>query len=98
MIYSLHPEAEADLRDAAEFYRERAGNSLSQSLLAEFEQSVNILLQHPGLGSPWRGRRWRQYLMKRFPYSLIYTVSAEAIYILAVAHHSRWPGYWRGRK
>jgi len=25
MIYSLHPEAEADLRDAAEFYRERAG-------------------------------------------------------------------------
>ncbi len=38
MIYSLHPEAEEDLRDAAEFYRERAGNSLSQSLLAEFEQ------------------------------------------------------------
>lgn len=44
MNYSLHPEAEEDLRDAAEFYRERAGNSLSQSLLGEFEQSVNILL------------------------------------------------------
>jgi plasmid stabilization system protein ParE len=48
MNYSLHPEAEEDLRDAAEFYRERAGNSLSQSLLAQFEQSVNVLLQHPG--------------------------------------------------
>ncbi len=46
MNYSLHPEAEADLRDAAKFYRERAGNSLSKSFLAEFEQSVNILLQH----------------------------------------------------
>jgi toxin ParE1/3/4 len=98
MNYSLHPEAEADLRDAAEFYRDRAGNSLSQSLLAEFEQSINILLQHPGLGSPWRRRGRRRYLMKRFPYSLIYTVSSEEIRVLAVAHHSRRPGYWRGRK
>jgi toxin ParE1/3/4 len=98
MNYSLHPEAEADLRDAAEFYRERAGNTLSQSLLAEFEQSVNILLQHPGLGSPWRGGGRRRYLLKRFPYSLVYTISVEEIRILAVAHHSRRPGYWRGRK
>jgi plasmid stabilization system protein ParE len=98
MNYSLHPEAAGDLREAAEFYRVRAGNSLSQSLLAEFEQSVNILLQHPGLGSPWRGRGRRRYLMKRFPYFLIYTVSAEEIRIIAVAHQSRRPGYWRGRK
>ena len=98
MNYSLHPEAQADLRDAAEFYRNRAGNSLSQSFLAEFEQSINILLQHPGLGSPWRRRGRRRYLMKRFPYSLAYTVSAEEIHILAIAHQSRRPGYWRGRK
>lgn len=98
MNYSLHPEAEEDLRDAAEFYRDRAGNSLSQSLLAELEQSVNILLQHPGLGLPWRGSGRRRYLMKRFPYSLVYTFSSEEIRILAVAHHSRRPGYWRGRK
>ena len=37
MNYWLHPEAEEDLREAAEHYRERAGNSLSQSLFAEFE-------------------------------------------------------------
>ena len=43
MTYTLHPEAEADLRDAAEFYRERAGNTLSRSLLEEFEHSVNLL-------------------------------------------------------
>jgi plasmid stabilization system protein ParE len=54
MKYSLHPEAEEDLRDAAEFYQKRAGSTFSQSLLGEFERSVNILLQHPGVGSLWR--------------------------------------------
>jgi hypothetical protein len=36
--------------------------------------------------------------MRRFPYSLIYTVIGDEVRILAVAHHSRRPGYWRGRK
>jgi plasmid stabilization system protein ParE len=52
MNYSLHPEASEDLRDAASFYREQAGTSLSQSFFGEFEQSINKLLQHPALGSP----------------------------------------------
>jgi toxin ParE1/3/4 len=98
MNYSLHPEAEADLRDASEFYRERADKTLAQSFLAEFEQSLTILLRHPGLGSSWKGRGRRRYLMKRFPYSLVYTISDQEIRILAVAHHSRRPGYWLGRK
>jgi len=97
MIYTLHPEAEADLRDAAEFYRERAGNTLSNSLLEEFERSVGVLLQYPAIGSPWR-RGTRRFLMQRFPYSIIYSTSSEEIRILAVAHQSRRPGYWRNRK
>ena len=98
MNYSLHPEALGDLRNGASFYRETAGTSLSQSFLAEFEQSINRLLQHPALGAPWRGRGRRRYLMKHFPYSLIYTVSRDEIRILAVAHHSRRPDYWTGRR
>jgi len=45
--YWLHPEAREDLREAAEFYRDNAGVALSQSVLAEFEHSVNLLLEHP---------------------------------------------------
>ena|SRR6476661_1785513 len=67
MNYSLHPEASEDLRDAASFYREQAGTSLSQSFFGEFEQSINRLLQHPALGSSWRGRGRRRYVMKHFP-------------------------------
>ena len=97
MNYSLHPEASEDLRDAASFYHEQAGTSLPQSFLGEFEQSINRLLQQPALGAPWRGRGRRRYLMKHFPYSLVYTVSDDEIRILAVAHHSRRPGYWASR-
>lgn len=98
MKYSLHPEALGDLRDAATFYREQGSTRFSQSFLTEFEQAVNKLLLHPLLGSPWRGRGRRRYLMKHFPYSLIYTVQGEHIRILAVAHQSRRPDYWVGRR
>ena len=97
MKYVLHPEAFLDLRDAATFYRERAGNSVSQSLLAAFERSVDLMLRHPQLGALWRHGK-RRLIIQRFPYSIIYTVRGEQIHILAVAHHSRRPGYWRRRR
>jgi plasmid stabilization system protein ParE len=97
MRYSLHPAAEEDLRQAAMYYQERAGNTLSQSLLTEFEHSINILLEHPRLGAFWRHDK-RRYVMKHFPYSLIYTISDKEIRIWAAAHQSRHPGYWSKRK
>lgn len=97
MTYSLHPEAEADLREAATFYEEQAGGSLAQAFLAEFEHSLARLLDHPEIGPTWRHGR-RRLVMGRFPYSVIYSVSSEEVAVLAVAHHSRRPGYWRGRK
>ena len=98
MKYSLHPEALGDLRDAASFYHEQAGTILSQSFLAEFEQSISKLLRYLALGSPWRGRGRRRYRMKHFPYSLVYTVIAEELRVLAIAHQSRRPDYWVGRR
>jgi len=44
--YWLHPEARDDLRDAADFYLGNASAALSQALLAEFENSVGLLLEH----------------------------------------------------
>jgi plasmid stabilization system protein ParE len=54
MKYWLHPGAREDLREAAEFYRERAGNVLTMSLLEDFEHAAALLLQHPSLGPVWR--------------------------------------------
>ena len=97
MTYLLHPEAEQDLPQAAKFYQERGGSLLSQPFLAEFERSVRLLVRHPQLGSLWRYGK-RRFVMRRFPYSLIHIGGGEELRILAVAHQSRRPGYWRGRK
>lgn len=35
--------------------------------------------------------------MRRFPYSVVYHLSGEVIRVIAVAHQSRRPGYWRGK-
>ena len=97
MNYWLHPEAREDLREAASFYRDNAGVALSQALLAKFEHPIGLLLKHPRLGGRWlQGKR--RYLMRRFPFSIIYALSGEQLRVLAVAHQSRRPGYWRGRK
>lgn len=97
MIYSLHPEAESDLREAAEYYRERAGTTIAQTFFGEFEHSITLLLERPLLGALWcHGKR--RLVMRHFPYSIVYTLAPKEIQVLAVAHQSRRPGYWRKRK
>lgn len=97
MIYLLHPEAESDLREAAEYYRAHAGAPIAQAFLGEFERSMTLLLEHPLLGTQWLHDK-RCLFMGRFPYSIIYTLVAREIHVLAVAHQRRRPGYWRKRK
>lgn len=35
--------------------------------------------------------------LRKFPFSLIYSMEKEGLLILAVAHHRRPPGYWAHR-
>jgi toxin ParE1/3/4 len=41
--------------------------------------------------------RFRRYLLQRFPYGIIYAVEGKVIYIAAVMHLKRKPGYWVSR-
>lgn len=94
MNYWLHPQAREDLQEAASFYGANAGVALSQALLAEFERSVALLLEYPALGANWRQGK-RRFLTMHFPFAMIYTVAGDRLVILAVAHQTRRPGYWR---
>lgn len=92
---AFHPEAEVEFARASEFYdAERAG--LGAEFVNAVDQATAFVLAHPDAGTPVRAglRRW---LVRRFPYSIIYREEPERVYVLAVAHQRRQPGYWRER-
>ncbi|HMN46589.1 MAG TPA: hypothetical protein PKE27_18580 [Povalibacter sp.] len=37
----------------------------------------------------------RHFVLRKFPFSVVYAVAGDMIYIVAVAHGSREPDYWR---
>ncbi len=93
LIYD--PAARAELLEAAVYYEEcRAG--LGQAFLSAVEHAVARLSNKP---LQWRkiGGRFRRCLVKQFPYGIIYAVEGNDIFVAAVMHLKRKPGYWRGR-
>lgn len=87
--------AEEELTTAAVFY-EKQRAILGDEFLEAVEAAVDQLLILPGLGRRIEAD-YRVFVMRRFPYSIVYQESANEIVIVAIAHHSRRPGYWRGR-
>lgn len=96
MSHWFHPAAERDLAEAAVFYHEQASLKVANAFVAEVEHSLEILERNQRLGSPFASGL-RAYLLRRFPYSLVYRESDTGPRVYAVAHHKRKPGYWQSR-
>jgi toxin ParE1/3/4 len=63
----------------------------------EFLQAVSFYdARVPGLGLRFITEIQR-CVGDKFPYSIVYVVLADVLFVLAYAHGSRRPGYWRTR-
>lgn len=91
----LDPEAKAELRQAAVFYEE-CRDGLGQEFLDALESAFDQIRRHPTLWRILKGR-FRRYLVHHFPYGVIYAVEGRTIYVAAVMHLKRKPGYWESR-
>lgn len=93
------PQAEAELRAAAEWYDDRAG--LGDELVLEVQTTAEGIAAAPEAFAPASGVHprvgARQAAVNRFPYRVIFVVLVDEIRIVAVAHTRRRPGYWRDR-
>lgn len=77
-------------------YLELRAKGLGRRLLAEVRRAESLIAQFPESAEEIRpGIRKRT--LRKFQYSLIYSIEEDALLILAVAHHSRRPGYWVSR-
>jgi toxin ParE1/3/4 len=95
MRYEFHPEAEQELFAAAERY-EREVPGLGFRFGAEINRVIQLLLDHPDLGSVV-DEPLRHFVLRRFPFSVVYAAHVDVLLVIAIAHGSRKPDYWRER-
>jgi hypothetical protein len=91
----LDSEANLEIRQAAEFY-EDCRKGLGQEFLDAVDLAFDQIQRHPRTWRILKGR-FRRYLLQRFPYGLIYAVDRQTIFVAAVMHLKRKPGYWVSR-
>ncbi|RJP59650.1 MAG: type II toxin-antitoxin system RelE/ParE family toxin [Deltaproteobacteria bacterium] len=91
----FHHYADEEMKAAAVYYEERV-TGLGGDFLDEVKHGLDRIRQFPLLWPIYEGE-YRRYLLKRFPYGLIYRIETEKIFIIAVAHLHRKPRYWKGR-
>jgi plasmid stabilization system protein ParE len=96
MQVRFHPDAERELAEHEAWYRQRS-EVAAQGFLLELDAAVRKVAEAPDRW-PRQTRGERRYLLPRYPFALLYRVSEDEVFITAIAHQSRRPGYWKKRR
>ena len=88
-------QALEELREAAKWYDQQQ-SGVGEEFLRAVGQGRDRLLHDPSARPIASKGIYRQFV-EQFPFDLLYRIGATQVEIVAVAHHSRKPGYWRGR-
>ena len=86
-----------ELREAVRFYRDNAGYRIAGDFRDAVVRTAEQLREHPEIGLRIYHNA-RRILVDNYPYSLIYRFDPSGVIVIAVAHHSRRPGYWVERR
>lgn len=95
LALSFNEQARSEIQEASHYYGLESPH-LRVAFLDAIDVALAELLAHPKSAPVLRGTI-RRKLIRRFPYSLLYTLRPGEIRILAVMHQSRRPFYWHGR-
>ncbi len=95
MRHEFLPAARDEFIETAEFYEAQRGG-LGVAFRDAVEHTITHVTTFPEIGRASR-RGARRTLVIGFPYDLVYLVAAGVIVVVALAHHSRRPGYWKNR-
>jgi len=94
-LAEFHEEAAAEYDAAFDWYRERSPDA-ALKFDDEVDRALAQIVQSP--------ERWaagshstRRFLLRQFPFILVYRVRISEIQVVAFAHTSRKPGYWLHR-
>jgi len=91
----FHPEARSEFRKAALYY-EDGSPGLGVRFADAIESGLRQIERSP---VTWRRIRGdiRRFLVKTFPFGIVYAYRNEEVVVLAIMHVRREPDYWLGR-
>lgn len=91
----FHPDAFAELERAEAWYDgQRPG--LGESFVYEITAAISRIRETPKTWPEYK-HGTRRFLVHRFPFAVIYSHRASCLFVIAVMHLRRRPGYWHSR-
>ena len=93
LAYRFHEQAAAEYQHDIRYYRQ-ISPSLGATVVSEVEAAIKRIRHSPQVHSPI-GDNLRRGLVRRFRHAVIYEIQPDGIFIWAVMHTSREPGYWK---
>jgi len=90
--YRFLTPAEEEMTEAALFY-EAVSSRLGTDFLDDVQRAINRLCDYPQAGEVIISG-FRRTLLHQFPFN---PIEQNVIVIIALAHQSRRPGYWKSR-
>lgn len=91
----IRPEAEADIKDAYDWY-EAQRKGLGESFLLCIEEALSRASRNPEIYSIIY-KEVRRVLIHRFPFGVFFIEEEDRISVLAALHARRNPKAWKGR-
>ena len=97
MRVKFHPQARADLKEGKAFYTKRSPLA-ALAFAREIQTAISRVADTPKR-FPAGEYGTREFVLPwRFPYTIVYRIQKDdLIVIVAIAHQSREPGFWRDR-
>jgi plasmid stabilization system protein ParE len=89
------PAGRAEYVGVAAHYK-ALGSSRGRAFAEDFRAALDAILAFPRSSSA-DDDGVRQKVLRKHPYIIVYRASDEDIEIVALAHTTREPGYWRNR-
>jgi plasmid stabilization system protein ParE len=87
--------AKADFRDSVFWYEEQRPG-LGDEFARAVRAAAHLIASGP---ERWPAKHGlRRYLLRRFPYTIVYRFASGSVEILAVAHQRRDPASWTDRR
>lgn len=92
----FEPAARTEFLRATQRYAAEAGAIIASEFKSEVTAKLSTLVENPAVGRIAL-RDIRRFPLRQFPFTIFYRIEADTLRIIAIAHQSRMPEYWRQR-